>query len=218
MSIDKKYFEDFLGYGLSGNVHGKRSKIDELRLKSFTLKDPKVAFPDDDYISVLRKIEGRNGSLGGEVLKRFNLVFNYQKAKITLEKNRYFNDEFSYNKCGIELENDGIRLITEIERASQDIDVENKTVNVRAIYVSKNILVAKNTYIITQVTPGSPAERVGLKKGDQLIKINGSEASNFSLKQLMGRFFEEEGTKLKLEVERIGIRIPVILTLESPIK
>jgi C-terminal processing protease CtpA/Prc len=84
--------------------------------------------------------------------------------------------------------------------------------------VPKNVVVAKNAYSIGQIRPDSPAERVGLKKGDRLIKINGHEASNYTLQQLMGRFFDEEGTKLRLEVERIGIKISVILVLESPIK
>ncbi len=33
--LDNKYFEDFLGHGLSGSVYGKRSKVDKVMINSF---------------------------------------------------------------------------------------------------------------------------------------------------------------------------------------
>ena len=38
------------------------------------LKDAKAAFPDMASFQALTDLAGRNGSLGGEVLKRFNMV------------------------------------------------------------------------------------------------------------------------------------------------
>lgn len=218
IKIDNKSFEDFLGYGLSGNVHGRRSKLEDIRLKSFVLKKVKAAFPDEEFTTALRKIQGRNGSIGGEVLKRFNIIFNYKKATVKLKKNRRFNDAFSYNKSGLELENDGIRLVTEYDRETHDVTAGRNTIVVQAVYANNKKIRVVSEYTVAQVRPGSPAERIGLQKGDKLLKINGKDTSNYNLQELMNKFFDEEGTKLRLLVERIGIKIPMVLTLKSPMK
>lgn len=218
LSISDNYFKDFLGYGLSGNVLGRRSKLNEVKLKSFALKDVKVAFPDNEFITVLRKIEGRNGSLGGEILKRFNLIFNYKNGTVRFKKNRHFKDDFSYNKAGIDLENDGIRLVTEYERDTPDVENNNSAITIKAVFATNKKTIVVSAYSVSQVRPNSPAERIGLKKGDKLLAINGKDTSNYSLQELTNFFFDKEGTKLRLLVERIGIKINMLLTLESPIK
>ena len=43
--LGDKYFDEFLGHGLSGSVYGKRSKIKEIYINSFVLKKVNVAFP-----------------------------------------------------------------------------------------------------------------------------------------------------------------------------
>ena len=37
----------------------------------------------------LRIYKDRNGSLGGDILKRFNLFFDYANKKLYLKKNRF---------------------------------------------------------------------------------------------------------------------------------
>lgn len=63
------YFDGFLGYGLSGSLYGKRSKVDALSMGSFVLNESLVAFPKGESIEVLKKIKDRNGTIGAEVLK-----------------------------------------------------------------------------------------------------------------------------------------------------
>lgn len=77
IQISQKSFVDYLGAGLSGSVYGKRSKIKKLVLGKFDVQSPKVAFPDTLAIAAMKSFENRNGSIGGEILKRFNCVFDY---------------------------------------------------------------------------------------------------------------------------------------------
>ena len=44
-----------------------------------------------------RKIKGRNGTLGGGLLRRFTVWLNYKERKITLKKNGKFKKRFEYN-------------------------------------------------------------------------------------------------------------------------
>lgn len=202
-----KYFYDFLGHGLSGSVYGKRSKIESFSLKNFTLKNANVAFPDSTYILHARKFKERNGSLGGNVLKRFNIIIDYKRAIITLNKNNYFRDKFSYNKSGIELEHDGLRVIKEndnsmqkpTDRNSNNID-DTRIVIVKA----KQKISLEPAYTIVELRINSPAEKAGLEIGDVILAINNKPAHQFSLQELMYVFYDEAGKKIKLKVDRYG--------------
>ena len=118
VTIPDKFFEDFLGRGLSGSVYGKRSKLDKFSIAGFELKKVNVAFPDSMSVSYAKKIKDRNGSLGGEILKRFNIILDYPNSKITLKRNRFFSNPFYYNLSGITLEHNGVRMVKEIDRGS----------------------------------------------------------------------------------------------------
>ncbi|WP_452222929.1 PDZ domain-containing protein [Lacinutrix chionoecetis] len=220
--VKNNFFDDFLGFGLSGSVHGKRTKIDAFSLKSFTLRRPLVAFPDSAYTSQIRLIKGRHGSVGGEILKRFNITINYRKAQIILRRNSNFKNSFSYNKSGIEVENEGIRMVTEYESnniGSDNANVRNNnTLRIQAVFANTRKYVIKKAYTISYVRPNSPAARVGLQAGDIIILINGKDTINYTLQELIHKFYGEEGEKIKMEVDRYGRRIKVAFNLESLIK
>ena len=221
---NNKYFEDFLGHGLSGSVYGKRSKIDEFSLKNFVFKATNVAFPDSTSISFAKRIKNRNGSLAGNILKRFNVVMDYTNAIVTLKKNGYFNEKFSYNKSGIELAHDGVRLVKERDRAKAS-SIQNKQLGDGGARVSTKIvfdagykLRLKPAFAIVELRINSPAHRSGLKIGDIILSINNKEAYLFSLQELMHMFYGDEGKKIKLKIDREGIPLTFQFLLEDLFK
>ena len=94
--VGDKYFEDYLGKGLSGSVYGKRSKVTSFSLNSFILEEVNVAFPDSISISFARKFKERSGSISGELLKRFNIIMDYPNGKVTFKKLRLGNIKYIF--------------------------------------------------------------------------------------------------------------------------
>ena len=207
---ENMYFEDFLGKGLSGNIYGKRSKIEKFKLKSFELNNVNTAFPDSTSISFARKNTHRNGSISGEVLKRFNLIVDYKNKKITLKKNRNFNASFSYNKSGIIIEQNGVVLIRERESRSGlgYNDKDDFNIHVETITHYKLAVKRKN----------SPAEKVGLLQGDVILTINGKDTHTLELQHVIGYFKSKTGKLISLTVDRNGVIMSFDFRLEDVFK
>lgn len=213
-----EFFVDFLGHGLSGSVYGKRSKIDEFLLKSFILKNPNVAFPESSSILFAKQFKERNGSLAGSVLKRFNLIFDYQKAIVMFKKNSFFKHDFSYNKSGIELAHDGVRVIKEVNYKSNSNTglVSEDTNQINNLILDPTYkLSLKPSYTIVELRENSPGDKAGLKRGDIVLSINGKSTHLYKLQNLMEKFYNKQGTKINLVIERQGKVFSVYFKLEN---
>jgi C-terminal processing protease CtpA/Prc len=46
---------------------------------------------------------GRDGTVGSQILKRFNMIFDYRNKRFYFVKNHYFKDPFDYNISGVEV-------------------------------------------------------------------------------------------------------------------
>ncbi len=68
-------------------------------------------------------------------------------------------------------------------------------------------------YQVAEVRPNSPGEEVGLRVGDQIMAINGTRVSNFSMSDIIKMFHSRAGRKLRLTIHRNGeyFRADVVL-------
>jgi hypothetical protein len=218
---NSSYFYDFLGHGLSGSVYGKRSKIEGFYLNTFLIKKPNVAFPDSVSIGHALNHKERHGSIAGNILKRFNLIFNYKKAKLTIKKNAYFKEEFRYNKSGIELAHNGVRVIKEVEGFFYKNSIQNsnpETTPTQIMFKPSHKLKLIPNYVIVELRIDSPAYKAGLKAGDQILRVNNKAAHRFTLQKLMELFYQDHGKPIKLEVERNNSVLTFGFNLENVLK
>lgn len=205
IEVPAKYFGDFLGRGLSGSIHGERSRVKHLYIGNFNLTQAKVAFPDSVAVRHI-DTEDRNGSLGAEVLKRFNVVFDYRHKRLTLKKNSKFKEPFKYNMSGIELQHNGIRLVKELESNIRGVvkEDEDPTGGIKILLNERYKLSLHPAFEIAEIREGSPAAEAGLKKGDVIISVNGKPTHRRSLQDVAEMLNEAEGKKIRLLVEREG--------------
>ncbi|MEZ4792038.1 MAG: aspartyl protease family protein [Gelidibacter sp.] len=204
MPIGDKYFEDYLGKGLSGSVYGKRSKIKSFSLQDFKFEDVNVAFPDSSSISIARKFKDRSGSISGELLRRFNIIFDYGNGKVTFKKNSNFKAPFHYNKSGIVLEQNGIRLVKEVnDRFFYNKD-ENTSGADRIVVQTSYKLAVKPAFTVVELRKGSPAEKAGVLLGDIILTVNNKDTANLKMQDITDMFSKEDGKLIRIRLERKG--------------
>ncbi len=103
IQVPKNAFRSFLGIGLSGDIYGHIGRIENVKLGSFVLNEPVVSYPDAAAILGVLESSKRNGSIGSDLLKRFNVVFNYYNKEVVLRPNQEYRKSFKYNMSGIEI-------------------------------------------------------------------------------------------------------------------
>ena len=94
----------YLGCSINGNIEGKVGRISGMDIGPFHLQNLLVSFPDSHAVVFDETMHGRNGSLGSELLRRFNLILDYPAKKIHIMPNKSFNDEFHYDMSGLEIQ------------------------------------------------------------------------------------------------------------------
>lgn len=204
LEIPENNYEDFLGKGLSGNIFGKRTKVNGMRIGSFQLNEAKVAFPYRESFGNVKDFGDRNGSVGGEVLKRFNIVFDYPRNKITLAKNGNFSKPFHYNLAGIDLQHNGVRYIARsLTDARGVVKLEEKNFgNVQILMENRTRLSLVPEIIVSGIRAGSPAEEAGLKEGDVILAVNGKRVHDYKLQEILQMLNQKEGKKVRVQIER----------------
>lgn len=113
-----------IGRGLGGEIIGKVGRIKSISLGTYKLNNVIANFPDpNSYIDSI-KVGSifRHGAVGGEIMSRFTIIFNFPKEEMYLKKNPAFKKGFHYNLSGITVKAKGARLnvfeVTEIRSKS----------------------------------------------------------------------------------------------------
>lgn len=66
---------------------------------------------------------------------------------------------------------------------------------------------------VIAVIEGSPSEEVGLQSGDRIVRIEGESAIGIKNDDVLNKLRGEKGTKVKVTVERQGVKGPFDLTI-----
>ncbi|MFZ4507995.1 MAG: PDZ domain-containing protein [Fimbriimonas sp.] len=111
-----------------------------------------------------------DGTIGYGFLKNFNILIDYDRRRVWLEKH------------SPTVEND----------APGDVGIS-------AAYSDR-----VKRVVVFRVAPSSPAEKAGLKAGDQILSLDGKELLTPTFRQMEKLLQGEKGTKVKLAVSRQG--------------
>lgn len=104
VDMPTKTIEAFLGKGLSGLVLGDIGYICALEMAGFSFKKIIAGFPTAESLGAGGQTNILwNGSIGGEIFKRFRIIFDYTHQKVYFKPNYYFKAAFEYNLSGIEM-------------------------------------------------------------------------------------------------------------------
>jgi hypothetical protein len=214
---NKKYIDDYLGAGIGGSIFGKRVRFNTINFSDYEFREPIISLPDT--ISFLKKniLNQRDGSVGGEILKRFNVIFNYNKKIMYLEKNNEFYNKFYYNMAGFDVCHNGVDVV---EQKNQS-DLPNKGIDVTGlIYEYSKInfkYILKPGIEISYIRKKSVADKAGLKVNDKIVSINGKRAANYKLSEILEILQKNIDEIVVVEVERKQKIIKVELLLKEEI-
>lgn len=206
---NNNYFEDVLGRGLSGEVTGKRSRVNNVKISNFEFKDALVSYPYPKFFPLFQFSEDRNGSIGAGILHRFHIIFDYENSEMLLFPNSKFSDPFNYNMSGLEVQHNGTEYFKETVPLADSKPSSGQRLD-EFINGTQNFLYKfslKPIFEIATVQKNSPAAIAGILAGDKIKRINNKNIQRYSLQEINEMMQSEEGKWIYIDVERTGVPI-----------
>lgn len=205
----KKTINDYFGFGFSGEISGKRTKVRKVSLgkkKHFT--NVYTALPDTIFFRHITDSYPFDGLVGNSVLKRFYIYLDYQNKKVYFRKYwRNYRQQFLFNDSGIFLTYDGkipLKVKTTINHFSGSEKPLSGHINIEEEFIYRFEMFDR--IIVHHIRKDSPADRSGLAEGDIILEINGQDVYQYQLYELDEKFFYHRNKYLKFLVERNGVR------------
>lgn len=178
ITVPQKNLTSIIGRGLGGVITGKIGKIKSIKLSGFEIEDVITNFPDPEtYMDTLKtsRLVSRNGSLGGEILSRFTVIYNFPGEKIYLKKNGAYKKKFYFSLSGLTVRAKGSRLksfeITNVRvgsvAAKADVRVGDRIISVNGIVATDLNLNVVNAFLNSK-----PGRRIvlQLERGTEKLK------------------------------------------------
>lgn len=100
LNTEKKLFPT-QAQGMGGKANMEITTMKELKLGPYRFRNIPVYIFDDDYN--VTSYPYLAGLIGNDVLRRFNLILNYEKKILYLTPNSHFRDPFDYSYTGLGL-------------------------------------------------------------------------------------------------------------------
>ena len=97
--LPKKFIAANLGVGLTGPIEGFLSRVSEVEIGKFKLKNVITSFPENSTTTLSVK---RDGNLGLGILKRFTMIIDYPDSALYLKPEQDLNAPFEHDMSGLE--------------------------------------------------------------------------------------------------------------------
>ncbi len=163
------------GLGREETLHYE-GRVSEFKMKGFTFKEMPVGISQAEHgIQHSKKVFG---IIGNNVLRRFNIIFDYSNYKMYWEKNETYDEAFHVNTTGFD-----VQLSPDLSRVLVHRTYE--------IGVAKELGIQVGDEIVE--VDGKP---VGEMKLPDIKKLINNEGGNFKMKIVRG------GKELEVDVER----------------
>lgn len=97
----------YLGQGLNGDIYGYQGKVSKVVINNKNiLKKVTVSYPDTMSLKMdnTYDLPNRGGTIGSEILSRFDIIFDYPNNRMLLKRNSRFNRKFNFDLSGIDVE------------------------------------------------------------------------------------------------------------------
>ena len=117
----KPKFSTIAGFGVGGKMTASVARIGTLTLGGVSVHD-RVAYLLDNSSSLATKT-GDSGNVGNPVLSEFNVIFDYPKSQLILERNKNYGAPDFYGRSGIVFDPDWeIALVADVVPGSPAAD------------------------------------------------------------------------------------------------
>jgi hypothetical protein len=112
MPLPAKVVRAQLGRGLNGVINGSMGRIQKIKFGRYELDNILASFPDSTSFGMkLINMPERQGNVGCELLRRFNVTFNYPDRYIVMKPiKRLMRESFEHDMSGLELRAKGERF------------------------------------------------------------------------------------------------------------
>ncbi|HEY0066411.1 MAG TPA: aspartyl protease family protein [Flavisolibacter sp.] len=155
--------------GLGGKVDMHMTVVKEFKLGPYRFRNVPVYVFDDTYNVTSYPYLG--GLIGNDLLRRFNVILNYEKRDIHLLPNSHFSDPFDYSYSGIELYYvDGQVVIGDVAKDSPAEAAGLKEEDV-VLGINKTFNQSLQHYKVALQTPGERIKIV-IRRNGELMEFN----------------------------------------------
>lgn len=95
--------------------------------------------------------------------------------------------------------------------SKEEVDEANSSINGSFVGIGIRFQILKDTLMVVATIPGGPSEKLGIKPGDKITKIENENVAGIGLKnnQVRDRLLGELGTKVKVEILRKNGKKPL---------
>ncbi len=99
--LPQKFIAANLGIGLNGPIDGFISRVNEVDLGKYKIKNVLASFPDDRKSEIVTSVP-RDGNLGIGLLKKFDVIFDYTNNAMYLKPGFLYKESYDHDMSGLE--------------------------------------------------------------------------------------------------------------------